>query len=1299
MPLKHWRSTLQIGLYLLILLPTCCLFPMTRTPASTAPSSPPTASAQPPLSPATPPSNDWRSEIQRDLERREYDITWRATSPAPGAWSGYQAPNRTLGARVGFDLDGVHLAPRTSEQADWRLSLRLSLSEQRQTGARTLSIKKNQATYRRPEWTECYTNDRRGLLQEIVTSTSTDPHFFITITLAGTLTPRLDEGVIHLTTETGETVLHYGPFQAIDAHGQAHAARAAIIPGDAGAAYAIQITVADPIPGPFTLRAHLAAPPPPADWIGAGEQESAGLGYALSTAGDVNGDGYADLVIGAPWYDGGQADAGAVFVYHGSATGLGDNPAWYVVGDQEGGRLGQALAAAGDVNGDGYADVACSDANDGGTVFIYHGSENGLSAEAAWALSSDLLGVENLGASIAPLGDVNGDGFADIAIGAPGREDTDDRGIVLIYHGGADGMTEVARVQGTQPGAQFGATIGRAWRVNGEGEGDTEGNGVYFAVGAPGYDGIAGTLTLTDTGQLYVYSAHITGTLAYTAVHATLTGQQAGTRLGAAFSAGDLNGDGYDDLIVGAPGYDALNDVTGSAVLTDVGRVLVYHGEPTDDITTITAEADWIASGDQAGAQFGASLAILGDTNGDGYADLIVGAPGHDDLQPVEGAACIYRGGPSGLRSTPVWTLEPTNQASANFGHAVAAAGDVNGDGYADIAVGAPGYAREQMDEGGAFVYHGGPAGLANAPAWQVTGDREKILLGWSVANAGDVNGDGYDDLLVGAPHYDGGLTEQGAVFLYTGGTGGPTTTPIWSAEGGQAWARLGQAIASAGDVNGDGYADVILGVPLYDHEMHDDGQVRVYYGGPEGPGGEPDWVAPPPSQGTAVYGISARFGYAVASAGDVNGDGYADVLITANGYDAEANNEGSAFVYYGGPDGLADEPAWVAHPTDQAFANFGRAVGRAVAAGDVNGDGFSDVIVGTPWHDVTPNLHSNVQDEGALYGFYGSAEGLSPTPNWVIIGDNDQAELGLSIAIGDVNGDGLADVVAGAYKYTGEVWREGAAFVYHGDEGGLADNPAWSIHPTDQENSKFAIAVAIAGDVDGDGFSEVVIGSSSYAVHPEGESKREPGGVFVYPSGPGGVASGAQPWTATGDQDKSAFGFSVAVGDWDGDGFADLAVGAPTYDSAPTYVGGHIDQGGVFIYPGNGGWGRSTRPMQMRTDGKTPIGPLGHSNSANSVHLQLAARRALASAPLALEWQIAPLGVPFTSTEASTDVSPFTSGDVLSQTVEGLTPNTVYRWRVRQRHPPGDLLGSTAGPWRSPPWNGPAEADFRTRP
>ncbi|MEA3340920.1 MAG: integrin alpha, partial [Chloroflexota bacterium] len=225
---------------------------------------------------------------------------------------------------------------------------------------------------------------------------------------------------------------------------------------------------------------------------------------------------------------------------------------------------------------------------------------------------------------------------------------------------------------------------------------------------------------------------------------------------------------------------------------------------------------------------------------------------------------------------------------------------------------------------------------------WGATGD----LLGWAVSTAGDVNGDGYADIIVGAPRYSNGETEEGAALLYLGGPGGPAASPAWTGESDQPYAWFGYSIAAAGDVNGDGYGDVIVGAPRYDITgtvaLTDAGQVFLYYGGPAGIVTSTVWI-------THAAQAHARFGSAVAAAGDVNGDGFGDVIVTANGYDAEETNEGAAFLYHGGPTGLDTTAAWAVHPTDQAYANFGRS---ASTAGDVNGDGYSDVIVGASWYD-----------------------------------------------------------------------------------------------------------------------------------------------------------------------------------------------------------------------------------------------------------------------------------------------------------------------------------------------------------
>jgi hypothetical protein len=157
--------------------------------------------------------------------------------------------------------------------------------------------------------------------------------------------------------------------------------------------------------------------------------------------------------------------------------------------------------------------------------------------------------------------------------------------------------------------------------------------------------------------------------------------------------------------------------------------------------------------------------------NGDGYADVIVGAPNYDNGQADGGRVSVYHGSAGGLSTTPVWTAE-SDQASAYFGNSVATAGDVNGDGYADVIVGAPNYDNGQTDEGRAFVYHGSAGGLSATPNWTAESNQADAYFGSSVGTAGDVNGDGYADVIVGAPNYDNGQADEGRAFVYYGNGG-----------------------------------------------------------------------------------------------------------------------------------------------------------------------------------------------------------------------------------------------------------------------------------------------------------------------------------------------------------------------------------------------------------------------------------------------------------------------------------------------------------------------------------------------
>jgi hypothetical protein len=415
-------------------------------------------------------------------------------------------------------------------------------------------------------------------------------------------------------------------------------------------------------------------------------------------------------------------------------------------------------------------------------------------------------------------------------------------------------------------------------------------------------------------------------------------------------SAGDVNGDGYDDAIGGAYRYDA-------AGRTDAGRADVYYGSASG----LSLTPAWTGVGDWNGAFFGHSVSTAGDVNGDGYDDIIVGAPNPTNTDKL-GRAYAYYGSASGLSLTPNWTAVG-DQAVAWFGRRVHTAGDVNGDGYDDVIVGAPHEDDPDRDEGEAFVYYGSPSGLSTTPSWTAEDDQAWSLFARDAKGAGDVNGDGYDDVIIGAHFYDGDQLNEGKAWIYFGSASGLSATPGWSAEGNQRDAWFGRSIATAGDVNRDGYADVVVGAPKLDDPEVDEGESFVYYGSPTGPSITADWTAEADQS-------DAWFGRSVARAGDVNGDGYTDVIIGAPNYDANPpsdSDDGKVFVYYGSASGLSPSPNWT-RLINQDHAWYGRSV---ATAGDVNGDGFDDIIIGAPQFDHPQH------DEGMVFAFYGSARGL----------------------------------------------------------------------------------------------------------------------------------------------------------------------------------------------------------------------------------------------------------------------------------------------------------------------------------
>lgn len=426
------------------------------------------------------------------------------------------------------------------------------------------------------------------------------------------------------------------------------------------------------------------------------------------------------------------------------------------------------------------------------------------------------------------------------------------------------------------------------------------------------------------------------------------SGENIEDHFGASVSnAGDVNGDGYDDVLITAPGFDGGQ--------TDEGRAYLYYGSASG----LGAQPAWTTELDVAWAGTeGLFAAGDGDFNGDGYADIVISAPNYYS-NTLGGAAWAYYGSAAGLSVSPDWFMTLNAGGPTMFGDSISSAGDVNHDGYGDVIVGC----RWCFGTGAAYVYHGSAIGLSSNADRVLYGEASASRFGNVVSNAGDVNGDSYDDVLVGALSYNAGNYAEGKAYLYYGSASGVSETPAWTARGLQTDAEFGSRVAAAGDTNSDGYADVLIAARHYDNGESDEGALFVWYGSATGPtpNGTPtnaDWIA-------ESNVVGASLGSGAAGIRDVNGDGYADILGGTELYN-HATGKGAAFAWYGSATGLG--PTGDLANADWAVYGDGQFGGGMSSAGDVNGDSNPDVIIGA-------YLRSGL---GAAYVYHSTT--ISPT-------------------------------------------------------------------------------------------------------------------------------------------------------------------------------------------------------------------------------------------------------------------------------------------------------------------------------
>ena len=884
--------------------------------------------------------------------------------------------------------------------------------------------------------------------------------------------------------------------------------------------------------------------------------------------GDVTGDGIPDLLFGSAETDHSSTDGGAVFLYEGTPEGLATSPVASWGGWLPGEAFGTSMAVA-DFDDDGRLDLAVGaplaspyGILRAGSVYIFYGEEGGgFAAESGRELHGEQVS-DHFGTSLA-TGDFDGDGFWDLAVGAPDAEDNlalqvmPGQGGVFVYLGSLTGLPMLP------DSAVWGKTV--------------------------------------DESGFYVPAID--------------------ARVGVRLAAADTDLDGFWDLAVSAPTRSAdtggLND----------GAVHIYRGKGADVIDDGGLHWDPVksfvsASGSFPGSELGASIAFA-ELGGTEHPELVVGAPGRDDKGAVfvlEGRDYLFDSSrEEDIGDAPTW-LTTGEVTGDRLGQAIALA-DLSGDGRPDLLAGAPSLISqgehphalpdlEEQDSGRLALFAGAEGVFfADEPTW--LGE-----LGPEPTPADPTQLDGAD--LVGT--HVGALaasdTQPGQVVTFALGedslghnVGRPLmTAPVAPAEwvalefpGGPSGQKLGAGLALLGDIDGDGRTDIGVGAP-YQHGSSgatDIGAAHVFVSPTEALSSEVPWAL----GGFPMHGLGDYLGATLAPAGDFDGDGYDDFILFAPGEDRPSSygtefsdpatcagtrtGAGAAWIFRGGEE----------LPTSPSFVFWGAATNAALAIVaeplDWNGDGLTDLAFGEPTYST-----SGLPGRGAvriLEGRPWSGAGIDAicSHDEALLGLRSIDNFGTSITrLGDLDGDGCDELAVGAPREDLAGTDGGSIRVLFGHGESCRTEPAVITMSGQVSLDEFARTLVGGQDLDGDGLPDLVVSAYERSVGIGNEL----GSVWMVP-GYFLASIEPEPWTGNdpdilwpfaiddsryrlnGWIDDEEFGASLAlVPNVTTDGRPGIAVGAPLAN-----LGGLYESGGVRIHvvdtSASGTWGHFLDP------------------------------------------------------------------------------------------------------------------------
>jgi RHS repeat-associated protein len=783
------------------------------------------------------------------------------------------------------------------------------------------------------------------------------------------------------------------------------------------------------------------------------------MGGAVTRIGDLDNDGIEDIAVGAAEDDDGGSNRGAVWIMF--MTDSGHVKSHQKISDTQGGFTGTLdnsdffgynIAALGDLDGDGVEDIAVGayldddgGANKGAVWILFLDTDGTVKShqkisDTAGNFTATIAGNDYLGASVTCLGDIDGDGIADLAISAHGEDDGGtDRGAVWILFLDTDG------------------TVQSYQKIS-----DTDGD-------------FTGTLTNSDN-----FGTSLTGL-------------------------GDVDGDGVNDMLVGA-----MNDDDGG---TDRGAVWVLFLNDTGAVKSHQKISDPVLGKNELLTNydyFGVSSDTIGDLDSNGVVDIIVGAQGDNDGGSNRGAVFIILLDETGAVMNVRKTSDTQGNFSAglanedNFGRSCAAIGDLNNDGNLDMVVGAH-YADDGGTERGevhvVFMDSLPVAALKQATVEDyqkisdLSGDFMGVLgngdiFGYATSAIGDIDRDGIQDLLVTAPQDDDNGANRGAVWVLFMNYDGSVKShqKISSADGDFTGALsnsdyFGISCATIGDLDADGVEDLAIGAYKDDDGGTDRGAVWILFMNNDGTVSTHQKISDTQGNFTGILGNSDQFGVSIAAIGDLNRDGIMDLAVGANLDDDGGEDHGAIWILLMNTDGTVSAHQKISD-TDGGFTldlseddEFGKAI---AGIGDLDRDGVLDISVGAPGKSEGYVIQLFMNADGTVKS-YQSING-SNLPAGSL--DTDDA-FGASIAaVGDINNDGINDILVGAINDDDGGTNRGAVWVVNLDEDGNAKT-VQKISSTEgdfngllEDSDNFGSSISHLGDLNQDGFPDLAVGA-----------------------------------------------------------------------------------------------------------------------------------------------------------------------------------------------------------------------------